>query len=214
MAKAQLILKKEVMENFTNLSLKQYLQELSSEKPVPGGGSVSAYVAALAMGLIQMVGRVALKRKPKQGLSAVESRKDQERRQAIQKVIDSLEKPKQDAFQIVDLDPQVYESVMQAWNDPAKQGDALKNSFRLQADLALLVVMARQGVKALADLVSGSIKNDLVVSAHLLEAAFQGAYHTALINVVYMKDAKQKERSEKALEELKMKFEKEKINAR
>ena len=201
------------MTNFTDQTLKQYLQELSSEKPVPGGGSVSAYVAALAMGLTQMVGRISLKRKPKQGLSAEDLRKDQEKRAEIQKVIDSLEKPKQDAFQVVDLDPKVYESVMQSYGDPAKLEDALKNSFRLQADLALLTVMARRAANAIAGLVSGSIKNDLVVSAHLLEAAFQGAYHTAMINVVYMKDAGEKKRSEKALEELKAKFEKEKSHA-
>ena len=201
------------MNKFTDLSLKSYLEELSSEKPVPGGGSVSAYVAALAMGLTQMVGRVALKRKLKDGLSAEEMRKEKERRASIQKVVDSLEKPEQDSFQVVDLDPKIYASVMQASGDAVKQEDALKNSFRLQADLALMIVMGRQATKALADLVTGSIKNDLVVSAHLLDAAFHGAYHTAMINAIYMKDAKQKKRSEKALEELKMKFEKEKLNA-
>jgi formiminotetrahydrofolate cyclodeaminase len=60
----------------------------------------------------------------------------------------------------------------------------------------------------MADLVSGSIKNDLLVSASLLQAAFNGAYHTAMINVKYMKAEAHKARAGKALEELKARFEK------
>lgn len=196
------------MEKFTGLTLESYLHELASDKPIPGGGSVSAYVAALAMGLSQMVGRIALKRKPKQGLGPDQIRKDQERRETLKDIIESLEKTKRDAFQIVNLDPEIYQNVMQCWGDEKKLEDALKNSFRLQADLAFLVVMAREWNTALAGLVDGSIKNDLVVSAGLMEAAFRGAYHTAMINAHSMKETAQKERSEKALEELRLRFEK------
>ncbi len=58
------------MEKFTTLSLEKYLNELASEKPVPGGGSVSAYVASLAMGLTQMVARIAIKRKKKETITS------------------------------------------------------------------------------------------------------------------------------------------------
>ena len=202
------------MKKFTALSLEDYLQELSSSEPVPGGGSVSAYTAALAMGLTQMVGRIALKRKKKLAASAEEEKKEQVRRQTIEKIIRSIEKTKRDAFQIVNLDPNVYQEVMQASGNAEKMEDALENSFRLQADLAFLVVMAREWNASLAGLVAGSIKNDLIVSAALLEAAFRGAYHTAKINVHYMKDPARKERSEKALEELKTRFEGVRANAR
>ena len=84
------------MEAFTKLSLAQYLEELSSEKSIPGGGSASAYVGALAMGLTQMVGRVALKRKKKKDLPREEEKKDQARRGTIEKIIESLEKTKKD----------------------------------------------------------------------------------------------------------------------
>lgn len=196
------------MKKFTNSSLEQYLADLSSAEPVPGGGSVSAYTASLAMGLCQMVARVRLSRKIKEGLSADEKKKEEEDRATLQKITDSLEKTKRDAFQVVNLDPEVYQEVMASYGKPDKLEDALQNSFRLQADLAFLVVMAREWNTSLAGLVKGSIKNDLIVSAALLEAAFRGAYHTALINVKYMKNPERKERAEKALEELKNRFEK------
>ena len=202
------------MKKFTALSLEDYLQELSSSEPVPGGGSVSAYTAALAMGLTQMVGRIALKRKKKLAASAEEEKKEQVRRETIEKIIRSIEKTKRDAFQIVNLDPNVYQEVMQASGNAEKMEDALENSFRLQADLAFLVVMAREWNASLAGLVAGSIKNDLIVSAALLEAAFRGAYHTAKINVHYMKDPARKERAEKALAELKTRFEEVPANVR
>ncbi len=194
------------MKKFTDLTLEQYLNELASQEPVPGGGSVSAYVVALGMGLTQMVGRIALRRKMKSGLSAQEQREEHTRVATIQGIVDSLEKTRRDAFQVVNLDPQVYGQVQAAWTDPAKLEDALENSFRLQADLAFLAVMGRDWNVAMADMVSGSIKNDLIVSAGLLDAGFQGAYHTALINVKYMKDPERKARAEKGLAEVKMRF--------
>lgn len=197
-----------MMEKFTQFSLEKYLHALSSEESIPGGGSVSAYVAALAMGLSQMVIRISLKRKPKKDLSAAQLAEDKERRETLSKILDSLEKAKRDAFQIVNLDPEVYEEVMASYKDADKLEDALQNSFRLQADLAFLIVMAKEWNQNIAGLVSGSIKNDLIVSAGLLEGAFKGAYSTANINVVYMKDEQRRKHAEDALSELKTRFEK------
>lgn len=196
------------MKKFTDLSLENYLHELAGDAPVPGGGSASAYVASLAMGLSQMVCRITLKRKPKKELSQQEQQKDASRREQIEGLLNSLEKARRDAFQIVNQDPEVYQEVMAAYKIPEKLGKALQDSFRLQADLAFLIIMAHEWNTALMELVSGSIKNDLRVSAGLLQGAFYGAYHTAKINMVYMKDEKQRQDAEKALEELKTRFEK------
>ena len=187
------------MRKFTDLSLENYLYELSSVEPVPGGGSVSAYVAALAMGLTQMVGRISLKRKPKEG--------EEDRREKIQKIVDSVEKTKRDAFAIVNLDPVAYHEVMAAYGTPQLE-EALWKSYQMQADLVALIILAYEWNAQLKNLVSGSIKNDLLVSESLSKSAFEGAYHTAMINVVYMKDAAKKARAEKSMQELKSRFEK------
>ena len=195
------------MPLFADTTLRNYLDQLSSDAPVPGGGSVSAYAAALAFALSQMVTRITLARKPKAGLSAEEQKKEAEKRAALEKILGLLEKVKKDALEIVDIDPKIYQEVMAAYGGaPEKMEDALNNSFRLQADLALLVVMAREWNQTLADLVAGSIKNDLLVAASLYQASFYGAWHTAMINVKYMKDAQHKSQAEKALDDLKKRF--------
>lgn len=193
---------------YTHLSLEKYLEELASENPIPGGGSASAYAACLGMGLIQMVGRVALARKKKSSLGPEEEEKDRENRLTVGKIVEVVEKIKKDALEIVNLDPKVYQEVIQAYAHPEKLEDALQNSFRLQADLGLLAVMAFEWNKNLLGLVSGSIQNDLRVSEALLEAAFRGAVHTAEINIRCMKDPDKKGHAEKALEELKARMEK------
>ncbi len=190
---------------YTSLSLTRYLTELSSNKPVPGGGSVSAYVASLGMGLAEMAAQIGMKKS------------DPRAKAEIEKAVRLLRKAKKDALQVVDLDPKVYQAVMKAYEkarsleDSNKKNrlidEALENSFRLQADLALLVSMAKRATESLLNLVKGSIQNDLKVSLAILDAAFHGAYDTARINVVYLKDAGRKERSEQALEELKRQFE-------
>lgn len=193
------------MKKYTSLSLSRYLAELSSRKPVPGGGSVSAYVACLGMGLAEMAAQIGMKR------VAPESKPSAE------KAVKLLRKTKKDALEVVDLDPQVYQTVMKSYararalSDETRKNrlidDALENAFRLQANLALLVAMAKQAVDSLLGVIRGAIQNDLRVSRALLEAAFQGAYDTAHINVVYLKNPQKKQRSEQALEEVKKRFE-------
>ena len=192
------------MKKYTSLSLSRYLEELSGNKPVPGGGSVSAYVASLGMGLAEMVAGIGMKKIPAESQAAVK------------KAVRLLAKARKDALQIVDLDPRVYLTVLKSYQaakkiaDPEKKErvteEALENSFRLQADLALLVVMARKAVQSLDPLIQGSIRNDLGISLNLLDTAFHGAYETAHINVAYLKNPQKKARAEQALEALKHRF--------
>lgn len=189
---------------YTFLSLTRYLNELSSKKPIPGGGSASAYVASLGMGLAEMVAQIGMKRL------------DPALKSEVEKAVRLLRKAKKDALQVVDLDPKVYQQVLKTYakakaiTDESKKNklidEALENSFRLQADLALLVSMAKQAAESLVGKIKGSIQNDLLLSLAFLNAAFQGAYDTAHINVVYLKDAGKKARAEQALAELKNQF--------
>lgn len=191
------------MKKFTELSLKSYLEELSSDAPVPGGGSVAAYAASLAMGLTQMVGRISLKRKKKQGLTPEEDKADDERREAIQNIINVLEDRKARAFLVTDTDPAIYEKVIK---DPSEAN--LHEAYEMQAGLVKLIHDAYRYNWLMKSRVSGSIKNDLLVAENLLNAAFEGAYHTAHINVVYFKDQEAKQKAEVELIQLREEYKK------
>jgi len=197
------------MKDYSALTLQQYLEELSSETPTPGGGSVSAYVAGLGLGLIQMVARITLKRKIKPDLSTEERIEEENKRVNLQKIIDEVEGVKKQAMEIVSTDPQVYDEVMGGYAkkvSDAEMDQLLLKAFHMQAALAHEIAQALDLNGKLAGLVKGAIKNDLIVAQQLLRAAFQGAYHTAHINLVYLKDAEQKNKAEEVLAKTRLNF--------
>ncbi|MBI4395032.1 MAG: cyclodeaminase/cyclohydrolase family protein [Candidatus Omnitrophica bacterium] len=197
---------------FVDSSIKEYLKKLSSEEPIPGGGGTSALVAALGIGLMLMVARISLKKQ------------EGEKRENLLKVIETLDRMQQNASEIIDLDPKVYGEVMNSYLEAKKISDpelaqqkietALKNSFRLQADLAMLIVMAKEFLSSINSCTKGSIRNDLLVASGLLDGAFYGALATANINVVYMKDAKERAHCEEAMAKLKERHSKAKFEIR
>lgn len=192
--------------NYAGLSIKEYLKELSSEKPIPGGGGTSALVAALGISLVEMVARIAVKHL------------DAEKQKNLSDIINLLGRLRSTAEQVIDLDPKVYQQVMDAYAkkksipDPKQAQDliesAFKQSFKLQADLASLVTTAKQLLLNVNSYAKGSIQNDLVVASGILDGAFNGAVATARINVVYMKDETEKAQSIKTLKELEEKYSK------
>lgn len=197
------------MKDYSALTLQKYLDELSGDAPVPGGGSVSAYAAALALGLMQMVARITLKRKIKPDLSPADKKQEEENRAALEAIVHEAEQVKKQATQIVSTDPQVYDEVMSGYAKKLSEPEMdalLLRAFHMQAGLAQKIASAIDLNGKLASLVKGAIKNDLIVSQNLLRAAFQGAYHTAHINLVYMKDLAKKEAAEKELAEASRNF--------
>lgn len=185
---------------FIKRSIKNYLNELSSDRPVPGGGGTSALVAALGISLALMVARISLKRL------------DRRKRKSLTRAVKLLEHLRRNAEQTIDLDPKVYGQVMAAYkrlkgtrNPQTAKANieaALANSFRLQADLALLIAMTKQLLNMVGSFAKGSIRNDLIVSSGLLDGAFRGAIATARINVVYMKEGKHRRHFEQALKKV------------
>ncbi len=174
---------------FIRESLERYLNQLSSESPAPGGGSASALVASLGVSLLLMVSKITRKKQ-----SGGE-------RKSLDRTIKGLNIILKDTKQIVDLDVRIYKNLIKAYQNakkssasPAKSRKtietALTNSFRLQADLALLIILAKATLPQIERLVKGSIKNDLTVAKGFLDGAFRGAISTARINLVYMKSGK------------------------
>ena len=158
----------------------------------------------MGTGLLLMVAKIVRKK-----LTSKEQK-------STDKTIRLLSKILKDTEEVVDLDIHVYQALMKSYaaarrkkNSPEaarrKIEIALANSFRLQADLALLILMAKETLPSLIRVAKGSIANDLLVARAFLDGAFEGALATAQINLAYIKSAKKRHFSD-GLDRLKEKY--------
>src|SRR3989338_8542494 len=108
---------------FLNRSIKNYLDELSSDTPIPGGGGTSALVAALGISLMLMVARISLKKQ------------EGEKKENLNKVIETLERMHQNTSDVVDLDPKVYEDVIASYSEAKKIADPEKAQQKIETAL-------------------------------------------------------------------------------
>jgi len=182
------------MAKLTTKSVKQFISDLKSEKPTPGGGSAAALTASLGASLILMVvqinGRRLKIKKEKQVSSRLSA--------AVSKLIPQI-------TEIIDEDAVVYSKVSKQYSLYYKAKTEGKRkaakvlleqyliaAFHVQASLALLCVLALRVNHELFDISSGAIQNDLKVSRSLLKAAFEGAISTCEVNWKYVEDKTQK----------------------
>jgi formiminotetrahydrofolate cyclodeaminase len=88
---------------FVDKSLKDYSHDLAAREPVPGGGSASAYVGALALSLLSMVVRYSQKK----SLSATGVK-------TLKTALKNLENYRKRFLRLVDLDVEGYMKVVEA----------------------------------------------------------------------------------------------------
>jgi glutamate formiminotransferase/formiminotetrahydrofolate cyclodeaminase len=89
-----------------------FLDEVASGRPTPGGGSAAAYTGALAAGLVAMVARLTIGKK---GYSAVEEKMDQ--------VLSEAEVLRAALREAVEQDTEAFNQVMAAYRIPKEDPD-------------------------------------------------------------------------------------------
>ncbi len=182
------------------IKIDTYLKRLSSSSPTPGGGSASALVAAVGVGLAEMVAQVILGRKkqvPKVAQLKMASKKLAQFRVKIEEIIDQ--------------DAKIYARLHKAYANKGavKEGhiaDCLYESFDVMVLLASLISAALQEVVKLEKYKGNSLMNDLLLSKEFLNASFKGAYETAKINCDFMPDKKRKQTMSGLLKVVRFKF--------
>ena len=93
-----------------------FLDELASEKPTPGGGSAAAYSAAMGAGLVAMVAQLSIGKK-----------KYAEVEDAMKEILAEAEELRAKLTKAVDEDATSFEAIMQAFKLP-KETDAEKTA--------------------------------------------------------------------------------------
>jgi formiminotetrahydrofolate cyclodeaminase len=166
-----------------------FLDAVAEPSATPGGGSVSAFAAALAAALGQMV--AGLSRKKKSQAMHVDKLSEQ---------LEALRRESEDLTAAIDEDAASYDAVMAAFKLPqgdageiATRGEAIQSSSKGAAEVPLRVaeraVALFERLGQLETIAAASMKSDLKVARLMAEAGARGAMANVEINLDGIKDA-------------------------
>lgn len=166
----------------------QFLQELASVSPAPGGGSVAALSGALGAALVAMVCRLTVD-KPKYAEVSEE----------LRRVLSEVDELRRKLGELVERDTQAFDAVMAAFRLPketeeqkGERSAAIQQATRLATEVPLEVLSLSARVLELSHIVAekGNVNSvsDAGVAAEMARAAARGAAFNVKINLSGLKD--------------------------
>ena len=169
-------------------SIELFLDELSSNKLVPGGGSASSLVAAIGISLGSMVGNLALGKKRYESLQS-----------EIENVIAQSEKLKLEFELLIEKDAQSCEPLAKAFKLPSSSPEEISHRDEImelaleQACTVPLNIMQKtiEAIELHDQLSKLGIKtaiSDIGVGVAFCKAALEGASLSIFINTKLMKN--------------------------
>jgi glutamate formiminotransferase/formiminotetrahydrofolate cyclodeaminase len=181
-------------DNLVNLSVIGFMDELSSDSPAPGGGSVAGVCAAMSGALSAMVSNLTVNKK------GYEAAWDTTKQTALEG-----QKIKLEALHLIDRDTAAFNIMMDAMRLPKKTDEeiAVRNAAVEKATQNAILVpldtlkVAVEGVKLAHRVSSIGNKNalsDAGVAALTGLSAAKAAYYNVLINMPGVTDPAFKER--------------------
>jgi glutamate formiminotransferase / formiminotetrahydrofolate cyclodeaminase len=183
----------------TDMSLSSFSEEVASRKATPGGGSVAAYMGALAAGLLCMVSRITLGKKDPQPST-----------EHFEHVLKTGEDLRARFLKLVGDDAESFNAVMQAFKIPKDQQDARNRAIQ-QATLRAAEVplwTLDNSVQTLrlaheaAENASKAALSDVTTSVAAARAASEGAASNVLINLDSLEDKDYVEKTRKRVIDL------------
>jgi len=176
-------------KRLVNKSLFDFCDELSTDSPAPGGGSVAGLCAALGASLISMVANLTYLKK---GYEHVW--------EDVESIAEEAQDLKRKTLQMIDDDTNVFNIYMDALKMPKKTDEekkerdiallqATKNATEVPLELMEVV---ESSIKILREITEKGNRNsisDAGVAAINMYAAAESAYMNVLINLQNMPDA-------------------------
>jgi glutamate formiminotransferase/formiminotetrahydrofolate cyclodeaminase len=180
------------------MTLRDFVDDLSSESPAPGGGSVSALAASCAAGLASMVAVLSHTKK------GFESKQNELDRLAVR-----AQELKDQMLAAVDADTAAFDTLLEAMRMPKStpeeeqvRDEALANATVGAAEVPLRVLEACPELielnRNVARIGMQQSLSDVGVGAQVARAAAAGAYQNVCINVASLPDARKKPLLERA----------------
>jgi len=195
------------------MNLAGFGAEVASEKPVPGGGSVSAYAGSLAASLVSMVSCLTLKRP-----------EYQEHWLKVREIIAESENLQKRLLELVDEDAQSFSNLMQAYRLPKlSEQERSARTAEIQSKLigATDVPLATAEnatqvlslAKSLSECGNESAFSDLQTAVFLAHASTMGALSNVATNLAGIKDEEYQKRIRSRLEAIQEQIDQEKSAA-
>ncbi len=164
-------------------TLRAFSEDLASDRPVPGGGSASAYAGALGAALAAMVARIASKKAPG----------------GHDDFIAEVDNLRADLLRLVDDDSAAYARVAEAMKLPRSTDDekrerqsrlqaALLAAARVPLEIARTCRRLLESCERGAALAPAAAASDIGVGALMAEAALRGAALNVMINLASLRD--------------------------
>ena len=174
--------------NTAGYNIDEYIKELGSKAPVPGGGGASAVAGALSAALSSMVCNLTVGKK-----SYISVEDD------VKKILENMNKHMESFIKLSDKDAEVFYPLSQAYSFKPQNDEEKKmheeNMEKLLFDAAMvpLDIMKEAysmlvAVDFLAKKGSKLAVSDAGVAVSMLRSAVCGAMMNVVINVKYMKD--------------------------
>ena len=190
-----------------NYSLSDFSDELSSDSPAPGGGSVSALAGSMSASLSSMVANLSIGKK-----DFINQNKN------INQIACDAQALKKDLLFLIDEDTKAFDTLMGAFRLPKKtdedksyrQSQILKMSKHV-TDVPLQTLKKSKELMDLSnraiDIGNKNCISDAGVAAEMAYSCAYGAYYNVKINLIDLKEekvfhSKTKKESEKIISDL------------
>ncbi len=187
------IIAEDPLEPLAGMSVRGFIEEIASRSSAPGGGSASAVLAAVGVGLGSMVAKLT------HGVRRFEKVQPH-----MEKIIPTLHDLTQQLIPMIDADTSAFNEYMEGLRMPKETDEErLARSKKMQAGLKTAIKVPLTTME-LGDSAWGALlevarhgnpasKSDTQVGARSLETGIWGAYQNVLINMVDIKDEKFRE---------------------
>ncbi|MCK5832938.1 cyclodeaminase/cyclohydrolase family protein [bacterium] len=165
-----------------------FLDELASQSPAPGGGSVAAMSGALGTALISMVCRLTIGKK---GYENVEEN--------IADILSEAEQVREEFIKLIDLDAEAFSGIMKAYKFPKEtdeekkiRTEAIQAATLKATQIPMRIIELSVKMLSLAHEAGESgnknVVSDIGVAGAMLNAAVDAAWYNVEINLSSIKD--------------------------
>jgi len=169
-------------------TVQNFLAELASSSPAPGGGSVAALCGSLASALCSMVCRLTVNKKKYENVS-----------DELKAILEKTEFYRNEFSRLIDEDTTAFHIVMEAYKlpkatdeDKTKRSQAIDEALKKAADVPMEVLKYVSEMIEFAIIIANkgneNSLSDSSVAALLLQSAGVAALYNIVINVKQIKD--------------------------